>query len=271
MKNLVARTERCASCHVGSATSDVDHELIAAGHPRLNFEVGSHHVRLARHWREKGDNATADFEARLWAIGQLVSAREALKLLEYRASAKTKTWPEFAEYDCLACHHALHEPSARPPSSGRVPWSNWYFALLPAVEAAAEKTPSLEELREEMRNLRPDRTRVKELAGRAASEVGACLSPQVRQAFDTKTRRERMRQLLKTGGKGQVHQDWDSAAQLYLGLAAYERCLHDPQLRAVLLDLRKLLLLPKDADSPKNYKLTQVQDLLQEFRKQLEK
>src|SRR5262249_1707977 len=36
--NLVARSLNCAGCHVGDATRDVNHDLIAVGHPRLAFE-----------------------------------------------------------------------------------------------------------------------------------------------------------------------------------------------------------------------------------------
>lgn len=50
-----ARAAVCVDCHVGprqegSRRYDVDHELIAAGHPRLSFEFTSAFARLAPHW-----------------------------------------------------------------------------------------------------------------------------------------------------------------------------------------------------------------------------
>ena len=42
-KNLVARTLNCASCHVGDAGRDMNHDFIAAGHPRLAFEAARFH------------------------------------------------------------------------------------------------------------------------------------------------------------------------------------------------------------------------------------
>ncbi len=38
-RNLAKRAEKCVSCHVGDETRNVDHELIAAGHPDLVFEL----------------------------------------------------------------------------------------------------------------------------------------------------------------------------------------------------------------------------------------
>ena len=48
-KNLVARAELCITCHVGSGEADVNHDLIAAGHPRLTFEFASHLHRMPLH------------------------------------------------------------------------------------------------------------------------------------------------------------------------------------------------------------------------------
>ncbi len=275
-KDLAVRTEQCAACHVGAAGAEVDHDLIAAGHPRLYFEVGNHHAKLPRHWKEKGDNATPDFEARLWAVGQVISARTALQLLEHRASAGDKVWPEFAEYDCYACHHALREPSTRPASSGlgrkigTVPWGEWYYSMLPAVEKGIVKTPALDELRKEMLNADPKRTKVADLAGRAADE----LNEYRRDHADWKTlaagdRRRWMGQVL-AGEKANATIGWDRAAQLYLGLAAHEQFIEGDRLRTSLLDLRKPLRMPKGFDSPTTYDAAAFQRALNEFAKHLE-
>ncbi|MBI3950138.1 MAG: hypothetical protein HY314_06760 [Acidobacteria bacterium] len=39
MKNTVRRAEKCLTCHLGTAEKWVDHEMIAAGHPDLIFEL----------------------------------------------------------------------------------------------------------------------------------------------------------------------------------------------------------------------------------------
>src|SRR5262249_35632430 len=41
-KDVVVRARLCAGCHVGAPGMDVNHDLIAAGHPRLNFEFAAY-------------------------------------------------------------------------------------------------------------------------------------------------------------------------------------------------------------------------------------
>ena len=83
-----AGREVCAGCHVGAPARDglpardVNHDLIAAGHPRLNFEFSAYLANMPHHWRDDVDrDAAADFPARAWAVGQVVTARAALDLL----------------------------------------------------------------------------------------------------------------------------------------------------------------------------------------------
>ena len=123
-KNLALRTERCLSCHLGAPGMSVDHELIAAGHPDLTFELDSFSAVEPPHWVEKGPDgkATTDplFGVRAWAVGQAVELRESM--LRVSRQAKTGPWPEFSEMDCVTCHHALTGPESwrqREGYSGR--------------------------------------------------------------------------------------------------------------------------------------------------------
>ena len=75
-KDLLARGQACAECHVGKGTADVNHDLIAAGHPRLNFEYGSQLAKLPKHWRVADDKARhPDYEAKVWALGQILAGQ----------------------------------------------------------------------------------------------------------------------------------------------------------------------------------------------------
>jgi hypothetical protein len=60
-RNVVHRTEKCLECHLGAfpqaaakrpAEKFVDHEMIAAGHPDLYFELDSFSAVMPRHWKE---------------------------------------------------------------------------------------------------------------------------------------------------------------------------------------------------------------------------
>ncbi len=103
-KDLVKRTERCLTCHLGTAEKYVDHEMIAAGHPDLVFDLEAFSAAMPRHWRVPSDTDTFA-PVRSFSVGQLVQVRSALERLARRANGPV--WPEYAELDCFACHHSL--------------------------------------------------------------------------------------------------------------------------------------------------------------------
>ena len=102
-RNLISRSERCVSCHVGTAEKYVDHEMIAAGHPDLYFEQASFEAVMPRHWKMPVDKDPW-IEARTLATGQAIQLRENLRRV---ARSANRFWPEYAELDCFACHHSL--------------------------------------------------------------------------------------------------------------------------------------------------------------------
>src|SRR5262245_288048 len=147
--DIETRIAACTGCHVGAPRDDinglplrdVNHDLIAAGHPRLSFEYNIFLSNLPPHWRA----GAAANDVRSWAVGQVTSLQQALKLLAYRADPQNHApWPEFAEYSCFSCHHDLAEPSWRQKqaSSKRRPgsllWSTWYRDM-PLALAEVEK------------------------------------------------------------------------------------------------------------------------------------
>lgn len=161
--NLTGRARSCVQCHIGAADREVNHDLIAAGHPRLAFEFSAFHALLPHHWREFSPGQDKDknkaFEARAWVIGQVISAQQSLKLLELRAGTPKfldgtdRQWPEFTEYDCYACHHDLQSDSWRRKEfanwksagtlyrrPGDLPWGSWYLSSLSL--AAGDKLPA---------------------------------------------------------------------------------------------------------------------------------
>ncbi len=104
LRDLTKRSEQCLTCHLGTAEKKVDHELIAAGHPDLYFELASFSAVMPKHWQPKKDE-DAWQDVRELAVGQSVQLREHLARVE--RNAKTGVWPEYAELDCFACHHSL--------------------------------------------------------------------------------------------------------------------------------------------------------------------
>lgn len=107
-KNLSIRSEKCLTCHLGAPGLHVDHELIAAGHPDLRFELDSYTATEPPHWVEK--NTDPLFGMRAWGVGQAVQMRESM--LRVVRDAESGPWPEFSEMDCITCHHALTGPES---------------------------------------------------------------------------------------------------------------------------------------------------------------
>src|SRR5437764_10074268 len=116
-KHLGLRTEKCLTCHLGTAEKYVDHEMIAAGHPDLVFESDSFQAVEPVHWVEKipGHPEQADKDpllgVRQWSVGQAVQLKESMNRLARRVKGtegkKGLVWPEYGELDCFACHHSL--------------------------------------------------------------------------------------------------------------------------------------------------------------------
>jgi len=117
-RDVIHRTEKCLECHLGTKNRFVDHEMIAAGHPDLFFELDSFSAVMPRHWktpRESEPGKPAEDPAwvgvREWSAGQAVQLRAAMERLTWRAKNerydKKEVWPEYSELSCFACHHAL--------------------------------------------------------------------------------------------------------------------------------------------------------------------
>lgn len=175
LRDPAVRTATCASCHVGDKGQDrvVTHEMYAAGHPPLpGLEVSTFSTAEPPHWWPMKDvpylnlapsalmkkYGVQDYErqkprfeklrdtyrvdrfetqhARLVAVGGLVTFREAMRLFAETAPAAKGAMPDFARFDCAACHHDLtvSENSFRQgrgfaADAGRPPSSSWPSAL----------------------------------------------------------------------------------------------------------------------------------------------
>src|SRR5579872_4148266 len=122
-RDVIHRTERCLECHLGTKEKFVDHEMIAAGHPDLFFELDSFSAVMPRHWKvpresapgvpvsEDGDATGAWTGVRDWSTGQAVQLRASMDRLTWRARGERfdhkDVWPEYSELSCFACHHSL--------------------------------------------------------------------------------------------------------------------------------------------------------------------
>ena len=186
-RNLVRRTEKCLACHLGTQEKFVNHEMIAAGHPDLYFELDSFSAVMPRHWkkpRESAPGVSAENGAwtgvREWGTGQAVQLRASLERLAWRA--KGRNWPEYAELDCFSCHHSLTAPEqswrqergygGRRP--GDAPWNGSRYAVFREFahqvdnDAASRLDDQIAQLAKALSQLNPNPDTVVSLSASAA-------------------------------------------------------------------------------------------------------
>ena len=115
-RDLIHRTEKCLECHLGTASKRVTHNMMAAGHPPLTFELVSDSERVPRHWKDDQCFLSPDegalYHARAWAVGQLVTLRESMyRLVDW---TQRHHGADYALFDCYACHHVIGSPGWKP-------------------------------------------------------------------------------------------------------------------------------------------------------------
>ncbi len=272
--NLVERARLCFTCHVGSAGRNLSHDLLAAGHPRLDFEFSTFYANLPRHWEtpsrkpesQGNSEQRPDFEVQAWYTGQLVAATAAVELLKVRTQPE-HTWPEFSEQSCFNCHHDLEDRNwyqLRRQSQGTPVWGAWTPGVYPALAEDDASVRLLKSLTQTMQRPVPDRQQASHLAEQLIPLLAKQLTQVEMKVWSGSDLDPFMLQLirhcrLQHPGRGSLPAaNWDEAAQLYLGLRAAEmsrrRLLpNDPasaQLQNHLESIRKGLLFPPGKQSP---------------------
>ena len=107
--NDVARTRLCLSCHLGTQDKFVTHKIMAAGHPRMSFEMDTFtqiqppHYLIDSNWEKRKGSWDG---VRAWAVGQAVGAQELLNLLQ-GPRGRDGFFPELVLFDCHSCHHPM--------------------------------------------------------------------------------------------------------------------------------------------------------------------
>ena len=116
------RADLCLSCHLGSENKFATHRMMAAGHPRLAFELDTFtelwrtlgrqpHFRYGSDYRQRKEVPSHSFT---WAIGVVADARLRLDLIAGRQFEAAGMFPELAFYDCHACHRSMKTVQWQP-------------------------------------------------------------------------------------------------------------------------------------------------------------
>ena len=255
-RNLVIRATTCAGCHVGSPAEnghparDVNHDLIAAGHPRLNFEFHAYLGVMPKHWTDtpgaKPNYKTdSDTHAQAWAIGQAVSADAALRLKAARAAQQSTDAAgktvlathgiEFSEFDCYACHHELSvsfpskrqaaaEANSTDRQAGTLSVNAWYFVspelLMKSQFFGAQSAQSAERLKPfvDGRWSPAEKTTT---SSQDAAAVSAAIHQLAELANSITWDSARVNDLLNRAAESStITPTWDAAAQRFLAIEA---------------------------------------------------
>jgi hypothetical protein len=145
-----ARASQCLDCHFGSADQGqfVNHRIMAAGHPRISFELDLFST-LQQHHNQDGDYAQRKGRTnsvQMWAVGQAMALERSLSLFANPARGTEGVFPEFYFFDCHTCHRRISdnpnfEPGAvnnpmRPIPEGMPAYNDENMIMLAAATRA---------------------------------------------------------------------------------------------------------------------------------------
>lgn len=150
LDNPKARANVCLDCHYGSSKPGqfVTHAMMAAGHPRVSFELDLFSA-LQQHHNIDGDYAArkgTPNAVRFWAVGQAEAVRRATSLYAQPKFAFEGAFPQFYFYDCHSCHRTIADGPqrkltfesnpGRPIPFGNPPFNDENIIMLSAVAGA---------------------------------------------------------------------------------------------------------------------------------------
>ena len=124
LEDPVVRAGVCVDCHFGAAGEGqfVTHRIMAAGHPRISFELdlfsslqAHHHEDADYGWRKFGASGARTDHVQMWAVGQATALERSLSLFQSRRGTEGM-FPEFYFLDCHSCHRRIYD-QAKPVKS----------------------------------------------------------------------------------------------------------------------------------------------------------
>ncbi len=132
----------CLACHVGDKDRYANHRMMAAGHPRIVFELDTY-LELWRtsggreHYRKSAQTAHAG----LWAKGLVDASRRQLDLIDHHGAGRLGPIPDFGIYACHSCHRDLRQSAFGGSSSalggpGELRWQDSHLLVLQQLSSA---------------------------------------------------------------------------------------------------------------------------------------
>jgi hypothetical protein len=260
-RDIVQRTNRCLECHLGTKDKYVDHEMLAAGHPDLYFELDSFETTMPRHWKQPLDQDPWR-DVRDWATGQAVQLSAESRYigdLSQRAA-----WPEYTQLDCFACHHSLvktedswqQQRGYAGRRAGTPPWNPSRYVVFRQLardvdaQLAVRLDISIGRLETAMNQLEPDRQSAASAAAEAAGALDDFAQRLASMPYDQAQTLRFMRDISGDGdsismsGERSAEQAAMALNSLYLTFSRNAKAPNDSDVRAAIAGLYQQLQNP---------------------------
>ena len=222
----------CIGCHVGSGDRLANHTMLAAGHPRLSFELDT----FSELWRTSGgrehyrrsaeDNARRAEEGatQVWLTGLAVASLASVDQLQ--AGVGGAALPEFSAFNCYSCHRSMGRPdgdrseplpnavvSGGPPGALRLNDSALRLLVTALrVQYSGEATALAEQVAALQRAANEDRGAVPEAAAALRKQLVSLVPLLAQSPIRTADRQAMLAAILKASGSG-AYPDYATAEQ----------------------------------------------------------
>ncbi|MEM9062355.1 MAG: cytochrome c family protein [Pseudomonadota bacterium] len=217
----IRRAAICLDCHFGASDQFAGHRLLAAGHPRVSFELDSYTEINAHHtvdedYVERKSNIDG---VRVWAVGQAMATERRMSLLADPQTGTLGFFPEMAFFDCHGCHAPMSvKRKASVNKRGQPKFDDAHMKMLRIAMSFAE--PGLgDQISGDIRRLHAAASQNRGAVVAAAKQMQATAQRAVEslatRSFDGAEMREILGVLANNGASGQFS-DYATAEQTAL-------------------------------------------------------
>jgi len=228
--DLRQRAQLCLSCHYGTAEKFATHRMMAAGHPRLSFEMDTFLALQPPHYRVDEDYKRRKpifTSTQIWSYGQLAAALREMETLQGPRINNGAAFPELALFNCYGCHmssmrrtdwsHRLLEGGAEP---GSVPISDGHLVMawIIARALAPQTAPGLLRMsRSLIAASASERAQIIERSREVAVTLRRLCDEAAVRTWKSADERQLLRTLVAVGTSGEFR-DYVGAEQAVMGI-----------------------------------------------------
>jgi len=232
----VSRATLCMSCHIGNNKKFVTHRMIAAGHPRLVFELDTYTASEPAHYvvnDEYKKRKITSSAIQTWAIGQAMSVKLLMDGITNASRFRKSAYPELSFFDCNSCHHKMSDkrwlPRKETQTGPGVPRLNTANLVMLQIIAKHIEPNAGNRLKQEMLDLHQSTTKNNsqtEFAAKAISTTATKLITTFSQYSFSHHDLIAMLKALVDESSGNAYLDYVAAEQSTLALSTILAGLH---------------------------------------------